>query len=136
MASIVEKESIKNDEKTTISGVYINRLKRNIPLQADPTVNYIYNFKLRRILHKHTKIKNKYNTYTNNGLPPGPICIPSINSILSVLKYKKHNYIFFCAKPDFSGYHTFAENYSQHKKNARKFHLALKKLKKSKKLEN
>lgn len=122
LASIVEKETIKNDEKPTMAGVYLNRLRKNIKLQADPTVVYaVGDFELRRVLKKHTRIDNPYNTYKYYGLPPGPICIPSKASIESVLNAEKHNFIYFCAREDMSGYHNFAVTYAQHLRNARKF---------------
>ena len=128
MASIVEKETNKNDEKPTVAGVYLNRLKKKIKLQADPTVVYaVGDFELRRVLKKHTRIDHPYNTYNNYGLPPGPICIPSKASIESVLHAEKHNYIYFCAREDMSGYHNFAVTYAQHLRNARKFQQELNK---------
>ncbi len=130
LASIVEQETHKNDEKPIIAGVYINRLHKGIPLQADPTVIYAAkDFSIKRVLKKHLQIKSPYNTYLNKGLPPGPICIPSISSIDAVLNYKKHNYIFFCAKEDFSGYHNFARTLAEHNINARKYQQRLKELK-------
>lgn len=128
LASIVEQETKKNDEKPIVAGVYLNRLKRNIPLQADPTIVFaLGDFSIRRILKKHLKIKSPYNTYINRGLPPGPICFPDIYSIKSVLNFKKHDYIYFCAKEDFSGYHNFAKTLYQHNRNARKYQRALNK---------
>lgn len=130
LASIVEQETNKNKEKPTIAGVYINRLNKGIPLQADPTVIFAANdFTIKRVLKKHLQIKSPYNTYINKGLPPGPICIPSISSIDAVLNYEKHRYIFFCAKEDFSGYHNFAKTLAEHNINAHKYQQALKKLK-------
>ncbi|NCD43124.1 MAG: endolytic transglycosylase MltG, partial [Bacteroidia bacterium] len=109
LASIIEKETQKNDEKPVIAGVYLNRLRKNIKLQADPTVVYaVGDFKLRRVLKAHTKTDHPYNTYKYAGLPPGPICVPSKTSIEAVLQPEKHNYLYFCAKEDMSGYHNFA----------------------------
>jgi UPF0755 protein len=122
LASIVEKETIHNDEKPRVAGVYINRVKRKIPLQADPTLVFaLDDFTIRRVLNKHKKIDSPYNTYRYNGIPPGPICLPEKSSIESVLNYEKHNYIFFCAKPDYSGYHNFSVTHKQHQQYARKY---------------
>ncbi len=130
LASIVQEETIKNDEKPTVAGVYINRLKKNMPLQADPTIKFaLGDFTIRRVLKKHLKIDSPYNTYKYTGLPPGPICLPSISSIDAVLNYEDHNYIFFCAKEDFSGYHNFAKTLSQHNINARRYQQELNKRK-------
>ncbi len=130
LASIIDEETNKNDEKARIAGVYVNRLKRNIPLGADPTVKFaIGDFSIKRVTKKHLKTKSPYNTYLINGLPPGPICTPSIASIDAVLYYEIHSYLFFCAKDDFSGYHTFSMNLTQHNLNARKYHNALNKRK-------
>ena len=126
LASIVEKESNKNDEKPVIAGVYINRLKKHIPLQADPTVIFAWNdYNIRRLLKIHTQIKSPYNTYFRTGLPPGPICLPSIASVDAVLYAVNHQYFYFCAKADFSGYHNFAAQLSEHNRNARKYQQAL-----------
>ena len=109
-----------------MAGVYINRLQRGIPLQADPTLKYaVGDFTIRRVLNSHTKIQSPFNTYLHAGLPPGPICIPSITSIDAVLNYSKHAYLFFCVKEDFSGYHNFAETLQQHSRNAQAYHRAL-----------
>ncbi len=128
LASIVESETLKNDEKPIVAGVYINRLKRGIPLQADPTVIFaVGDFSIKRVLKKHLEINSPYNTYKYKGLPPGPIRIPSASSIDAVLNYKHHNYLYFCAKEDFSGYHNFAKTLRQHNANARKYQRALNK---------
>ncbi|PID94046.1 MAG: aminodeoxychorismate lyase [Bacteroidetes bacterium] len=128
LAAIVERETLKDDEKPTIAGVYLNRLKKNMKLQADPTVVYaVGDFSLRRILKVHTRTDHPYNTYKHKGLPPGPICVPSKTSIEAVLRAKDHPYLYFCAKEDMSGYHNFAKTYRQHKKNARKFQRELNK---------
>lgn len=128
LASIVESETQKNDEKARVAGVYINRLKKDWPLQADPTVKYaVGDPSLKRILNKHLEIESPYNTYKHKGLPPGPICIPSQSSLEAVLNYEQHNYMYFCAKEDFSGYHNFATTSSQHSANARRYHEALRK---------
>lgn len=122
IASIVEQETRKNDEKPIIAGVYINRYKKGWKLEADPTLVYaLGNFSIRRVLNQHKETDSPYNTYLYTGLPPGPICIPSIASIDAVLNYSKHEYMFFCAREDFSGYHSFARTYDQHLLNARRF---------------
>jgi UPF0755 protein len=119
LASIVNEETDKNDEKSKIAGVYINRLKKGIRLQADPTVIYVVgDFSLQRVLRKHYEIDSPYNTYLHYGLPPGPICIPEISSIDAVLNYENHDYLYFCAKPDFSGYHFFSRTLQEHNRNA------------------
>lgn len=126
LASIVEEESQKKDERSIIAGVYINRLKKGMALQADPTVRFAWgDFTIKRIYEKYIQIDSPYNTYKNVGLPPGPICIPSISSIEAVLYYQKHEYIYFCAKEDFSGYHNFARTIAQHNENAKKYRKAL-----------
>ncbi|MBI5219713.1 MAG: endolytic transglycosylase MltG [Bacteroidia bacterium] len=126
LASIIEMESKKKDEKPVIAGVYINRLRKDMFLQADPTIIFATgDFTVKRVLKKHLEINSPYNTYIHLGLPPGPICIPSISSIDAVLDYDKNNYIYFCAKDDFSGYHNFSETYAQHAINARKYQNAL-----------
>lgn len=126
LASIVIKESNKTDEMPTIAGVYMNRLNRGQKLQADPTVIFaLGNFGIRRVLNKYLSFQSPYNTYVHTGLPPGPISMPSIKAIDAVLNYERHDYIYFCAKADFSGYHAFASNYSDHLRNARAFQKAL-----------
>jgi len=126
LASIVASESRMLDEADRIAGLYINRLNRNMRLQADPTLIFAANdFTIRRVLNKHKKIKSPYNTYIHRGLPPGPIRLASKKYIDAVLNYEKHNYIYMCAEEDFSGYHAFATNLSDHNRNARKFQIAL-----------
>lgn len=122
LASIVEQETRRNDEKPVIAGVYLNRYRKGWKLEADPTLVYAAgDFTIRRVLNAHKEIDSPYNTYMYGGLPPGPICIPSISSIDAVLNYRKHNYMFFCAREDFSGYHSFAATYNEHLANARRF---------------
>ena len=126
LASIVEEETAMRDEMPIVAGLYINRLRRGIPLQADPTVKYaVGDFTLRRILNKHLETPSRYNTYLNTGLPPAPIRIPSKAAIEAVLNYRTHNYIYMCAKEDFSGYHNFATTLSEHNRNAARYHSAL-----------
>ncbi len=126
IASIVEEETNKEAEKPIIAGVYINRLKINMPLQADPTIRYALNdFTIRRVGGKMLGVDSPFNTYRRVGLPPNPICIPSISSIDAVLNYSKHNYLFFCAKEDFSGNHNFSADIKEHYNNARKYQKAL-----------
>lgn len=126
LASIIEKETTKNDEKETMAGVYINRLNSNWRLQADPTVVFAWgDYSIRRVLNIHKQIDSPYNTYIYFDLPPGPICAPSISSIEAVLNYEKHTYMFFCAKDDFSGYHSFSSTHAGHTINANKYRRAL-----------
>lgn len=126
LASIVDAESNASNEKPIIAGLYINRLEKGIPLQADPTVIFAANdFTIRRVLNAHTKIDSPYNTYKYKGLPPGPIRIASIDGIDAVLNYKKHNYIFMCAKETLNGEHNFAVTWQEHLQNARKYQNAL-----------
>jgi UPF0755 protein len=130
LASIVEKETNKNDEKPTIAGVYINRLKAGWRLQADPTLIYAWqDYSIKRVLNTHKTIDSPYNTYKHGGLPPGPICIPGISSIDAVLNYEDHRYMFFCASADLSGYHSFAKTSREHNRNARAYQKALDEMK-------
>jgi UPF0755 protein len=129
LASIIDKETNKNSEKATIAGVYLNRLRMGWRLQADPTLVFAAgDFEIRRVLDIHKTIESPYNTYLYSGLPPGPICVPSISAIDAVLNYEKHTYYFFCAKDDLSGYHAFASSYAQHEVNAWKYRKALNRL--------
>lgn len=123
LASIVQAEqSVHRDERAKIAGLYINRLRKGMLLQSDPTVVYgIGDFNINRVLTKHLETNTPYNTYIHKGLPPGPINLPEISSLDAVLNYEKHNYIYMCAKADFSGYHAFASNYNEHLANARSF---------------
>ena len=126
LASIVEEETANQAEKPMVAGLYINRLKRGMLLQADPTVKFsLQEFGLKRILFKHLEVDSPYNTYKHAGLPPGPIRVPSYQGLESVLNYTKHNYLYMCAKEDFSGTHNFAVTSAQHAANARKYQQAL-----------
>lgn len=126
LASIVEEETTKENDKGNIASVYINRLKKGMRLAADPTVKFALNdFSLKRIYQKHLQFSSPYNTYLNAGLPPGPICTPSIKTIDAVLNSPETNYLFFVAKPDFSGYSNFASNYQQHQVFAKAYQKAL-----------
>jgi len=126
LASIVQMETNKSDEKPTVAGVYMNRLRIGMALQADPTVIFaIGDFSIKRVSKADTKFPSPYNTYENKGLPPGPIYLPTQQSIDAVLNYRQHNYLYFCAKDDFTGYHTFTNDYNQHLANAAKYHKAL-----------
>lgn len=126
LASIVEEETANKAEKPMVAGLYINRLHTGMPLQADPTVKFgLQEFGLKRILHKHLETDSPYNTYKHAGLPPGPIRIPSIDGLESVLNYAKHDYLYMCAKEDFSGTHNFAKSWNEHLANARRYQRAL-----------
>jgi UPF0755 protein len=115
LASIIDDEVAKPDEKPRIAGVYLNRLRRGIPLQACPTIKFALNdFTITRILKKYLQVDSPYNTYKHNGFPPGPIGCPSIEGIDAVLNAEKHDYLYFAAKPDFSGYHNFSRTLSEH----------------------
>ena len=122
LASIVDKETNKTDEMARIAGVYLNRLRNGWLLQADPTLVFaVGDFGLKRVLNIHKEVESPYNTYKYPGLPPGPICIPSLASINAVLNAEKHNYFYFCAKDDFSGYHVFAKTLTEHNRNAQRY---------------
>lgn len=126
LASIVEKETNVDAEKADVASVYLNRLKVRMPLQADPTVIYAHRDSvIKRVKKSHLQIDSPYNTYKNRGLPPGPICTPSIASIDAVLANKKTPYFYFCAKDDFSGRHAFAATLEEHINNGRRYHEAL-----------
>lgn len=119
LASIVDSETANNGEKPNVAGLYLNRLKINMPLQSDPTVIYAcQDFSIHRVLHKHLETDSPYNTYKYPGLPPGPIRIPTIAGIDAILNHAHHNYIYMCAKEDFSGTHNFAVTYAEHQRNA------------------
>ncbi|MBP7101981.1 MAG: endolytic transglycosylase MltG [Bacteroidales bacterium] len=130
LASIVEEENYRTDEQARIAGVYMNRLKKGMLLQADPTIKFVLgDFSIKRLLYKDLEIDSPYNTYMYTGLPPGPIRIPERSAINAVLNYEKHNFLYMCAKEDFSGYHNFAVSARQHAINAKKYQHALNKLK-------
>lgn len=129
LASIVEEETKIPDEMNVVAGLYINRLRRGMLLQADPTVKFaVGDFSLQRILNKHLEKDSPYNTYKYAGLPPGPIRIPSKTAINAVLNYDRNNYLYMCAKEDFSGRHNFARTLSEHNRNANRYRNALNKL--------
>lgn len=124
LAAIVQKETQKTEERLLVAGVYLNRLKRKMKLQADPTIIYAIKLKLKnfdtvikRVLYRDLKIKSPYNTYRLRGLPPGPITMPDISSIRAVLNAQKHDYLYFVANPNNPGYHLFAKNGREHNKN-------------------
>lgn len=126
LASIVEEETNKNDEKENIASVYLNRLQKGMPLAADPTIKFaLKNFALKRIYYGYLTMSSPYNTYTNKGLPPGPICTPQPVTIDAVLNAPKTDYLFFVAKSDFSGYHQFTDNFAEHQKYAKLYQQAL-----------
>ena len=128
LASIVDRETVKTSEMPMIAGVYLNRLKKRWPWQADPTLIYaLGDYNIRRVLDVHKNIESPYNTYKYAGLPPGPICIPSIAAIDAVLDAADHRYFYFCAKDDLSGYHVFARNMEEHNRNAERYRRALNK---------
>lgn len=129
IASIVEEETNKEDEKGNVASVYINRYRSGMPLGADPTIKFaLKDFGLKRIYHKHLAVQSPYNTYRNAGLPPGPICTPSAKTIDAVLNSPKTNYMYFVARNDFSGYHTFSSNYREHLQHAKEYQKALNEL--------
>ncbi|HMK05460.1 MAG TPA: endolytic transglycosylase MltG, partial [Ferruginibacter sp.] len=133
MASIVEEETNKAEDKGKIASVYMNRIAAGMKLEADPTVKFaMKDFGLKRIMHKHLEYPSPFNTYRNYGLPPGPICTPSIKTIDAVLDAPQTNYIFFVAKPDFNGYSNFAATYAEHLVYAKAYQQALDSLVKAK----
>lgn len=126
LASIVDKETANAAEQPRVAGMYLNRLRIGMKLQADPTVKFaLQQFGLRRILHEHLLCDSPYNTYRNAGLPPGPICLPGMTAIEAVLHAEHHDYLYMCANEDFSGTHRFAKTYAEHLANARRYQEAL-----------
>lgn len=125
LASIVDGETNHVPEKPSVAGVYLNRLHRGMKLQADPTIAYLLDYKVNRILKKHLEIDSPFNTYLHAGLPPAPICVPSRSALEAVLNPDTHGYLYFCANPDFSGTHRFAVTYAEHLRNARAWQQAL-----------
>ena len=126
LASIVYEETKKKEEMPRVAGVYVNRLRRGMPLQADPTVKFaLGDFSIRRVLFAHLEVDSPYNTYKHAGLPPGPICMPSIAAIDAVLDFEAHDYLYFCAKDDLSGAHVFARTLPEHNRNAQAYARAL-----------
>ncbi len=129
LAAIVHKETVKSDERPKVAGVYMNRLNKNMKLDADPTVIYAvkkysknWNQVIKRVLNKDLEVNSPYNTYKVNGLPPGPIMMPDISAIDAVLNYQKHDYLFFVASTQNFGYHKFAKTLAQHNQNSRAYH--------------
>ena len=126
LASIIEEETNNNQEKPLVASVYLNRLRKGMPLQADPTVKYaVGDFTLRRILNKHLATESPFNTYLHIGLPPAPICLPSASSVDAVLNAPQTNYLYFCASPNLDGTHRFAASLAEHNRNAAAYHAAL-----------
>jgi len=125
LASIIEKEAVKAEELPIMAGVYLNRLRINMPLQADPTVKYASGIKFMKRVTGILDIESPYNTYLHTGLPPGPIGIASKKGVDAVLNYNPNEYLYFCAKEDFSGYHNFAKTYKDHQANAKLYRTAL-----------
>ena len=129
LASIVEEETAQSSEKGKVARLYLNRLEKGIMLQSDPTVKFaVGDFQLRRVMHKHLEVNSPYNTYRNIGLPPGPIRLPEKTTLNAVLNAPQHDYIFMCAKEDFSGYHNFTASSTGHMANARRYQAALNRL--------
>lgn len=129
LASIVHEETNRADEMPRIAGVYLNRLHKGMPLQADPTVKYaLGDFSIKRVLLKHLQVESPYNTYINTGLPPSPIAMPDMAAIEAVLSCEHHDYYYFCARAEMDGYHNFARTLAEHNRNAAAYHRALERL--------
>ena len=130
LASIVHEETNAKEEMARVAGVYINRLRIGMPLQADPTLKYAAgDFSIKRVLDKHKEIDSPYNTYMYVGLPPTPIAMPDMAAIEGVLNFEEHKYLYFCARPEMDGRHNFATSLAEHNRNAQAYHRALDKLK-------
>jgi UPF0755 protein len=130
LSSIVYCETKNYEEMPLVAGVYLNRLKKNMRLESDPTALFASNSRgARRVYNKHTSVKSPYNTYQNKGLPPGPICLPPPEVVDAVLDYEDHDFLYFCAKEDSSGTHNFASTYEDHKVNAENYRKSLNKRK-------
>jgi len=126
LASIVDAEAVYDDEMPTIAGLYLNRLRKGMKLESDPTIIFAMNdFTIHRVLNKYLTVNSPYNTYTHTGLPPGPVMLPSVAAVKAVLNYQKNDYLYMVAKEDFSNRHNFATNVAQHNINAAKFRKAL-----------
>ncbi len=126
LASLVDAEALHDDEMPTIAGLYLNRLKKGMRLESDPTIIFALNdFTIKRVLKRYLSVESPYNTYLHTGLPPGPVMMPSVHAIDAVLDFKSSDYIYMCAKEDFSGYHNFATNMADHLANAHKYQRAL-----------
>ena len=129
LASIVHEETNAKEEMARVAGVYVNRLKIDMPLQADPTLKYAAgDFSIKRVLDKHKEIDSPYNTYMYRGLPPTPIAMPDMAAIEGVLNYENHDYLYFCARPEMDGRHNFAKSLAEHNRNAQAYHRALNKM--------
>jgi len=129
LASIVHEETNRADEMPRIAGVYLNRLRKGMPLQADPTVKYaLGDFSIKRVLLKHLQVESPYNTYIHTGLPPSPIAMPDMAAIEAVLNSEHHDYYYFCARAELDGYHNFARTLAEHNRNAEAYHRALERL--------
>lgn len=123
LASLVQKEYLKREERSKIAGVLLNRLRLNMPLQVDATCKYATgDFAAKRVLNYHISFSSPYNTYMNYGLPPGPICVPELETLDAVLNYESHDYIFYCADPSLNGYHIFSKTLDEHNEVAQKYH--------------